>query len=102
MRPESSWKSAPSTTNIDDIQGQYMGLLKFTPAAWAAVETLLGTFEPAMRDRLDMTSLLRHLLNRKVPIDTLATDGQWGEVDNLSDLALYEKMSSAGELRLEE
>ena len=30
------------TNRIEDIQGQYMGLLKFTPAAWSAVERLLG------------------------------------------------------------
>src|SRR5580698_2033629 len=50
------------TANIDDIQGQYMGLLKFTPPAWSAVEQLLSSLEPAIRDRLDMTGMIRRLL----------------------------------------
>jgi len=91
------------TTRIEDIEGQYMGLLKFTPPAWSAVETLLSTLEAPVRDRLDMTGLLRRLLaESKLQIDTLATDGQWGEIDNPEDVALYEKMVSEGELLLED
>jgi choline kinase len=90
------------TTRIDDIQGQYMGLLKFTPPAWSAVEELLQGLDGAIRDRLDMTGLLGRLLARGVEIGTLATEGQWGEIDSPGDAALYEKMVSAGELLLEE
>ena len=46
------------TRRIDDIQGQYMGLLKFnTPLAWSKVEALLDTLDQAVRDRLDLTGL---------------------------------------------
>jgi choline kinase len=91
------------TTRIEDIQGQYMGLLKFTPPAWSAVEELLGKLDGATRDRLDMTRLLRRLLARKeLPIDTCGTDGQWGEIDNPEDVALYESMVRKGEVVLEE
>jgi len=91
------------TTRIEDIEGQYMGLLKFTPPAWSAVETLLTTLGVPVRDRLDMTGLLGRLLaGKELPIDTFATDGQWGEIDNPEDVALYEKMVSEGELLLED
>jgi L-glutamine-phosphate cytidylyltransferase len=91
------------TNRIEDIQGQYMGLLKFTPRAWCAVEALLNTLDPPSRDRLDMTGLLRRLLTAKtVPVDTFGTDGQWGEIDNPEDVALYQDMVSKGELLLEE
>ncbi len=90
------------TSRIEDIEGQYMGLLKFTPAAWQAVETLLNSLEPATRDRLDMTGLLRRLLEQKVAINTVATDGQWGEIDNPSDVAVYDEMVRSGELVLED
>ena len=91
------------TKRIEEIGGQYMGLLKFTPHAWIRVEALLGTLDPATRNRLDMTGLLRRLLaGRKLAIDTLGTDGQWGEIDNPEDVELYEKMVSEGELRLED
>ena len=86
--------------SLEDIHGQYMGLLKFTPRAWKAVESQLAAMEPADRDRLDMTSLLRLLVTVGFSIYTLATRGQWGEVDNLSDIAVYEAMVAAGELEL--
>jgi choline kinase len=90
------------TTRIEDIEGQYMGLLKFTPPAWRAVEALLGTLDAAIRDRLDVTGLLRRMLTEKqIPIDTFGTDGQWGEVDNPEDVALYRNMVREGELLLE-
>jgi choline kinase len=91
------------TTRIEDIEGQYMGLLKFTPPAWNVVEVLLSTFDTAIRDRLDMTGLLRRLLSEKeLPISTFGTEGQWGEIDNPEDVALYQKMVREGELLLED
>jgi choline kinase len=90
------------TTRIEDIQGQYMGLLKFTPAAWRAIEALRATLEPLVRDKLDMTGMLRRLIDAgTLPISTYGTDGQWGETDNPGDVELYESMLAKGELELE-
>jgi L-glutamine-phosphate cytidylyltransferase len=90
------------TANIGDIQGQYMGLLKFTPPAWAVIERLLSSLEPAVRDRLDMTGLIRRLLaQHAVTISTYGTDGQWGEIDNADDVALYQAMLADHTLTLE-
>jgi choline kinase len=90
------------TANIDDIQGQYMGLLKFTPPAWSAVEQLLSSLEPAIRDRLDMTGMIRRLLaGGALPISTYGTDGQWGEIDNAGDVELYQRMLAEKALTLE-
>jgi len=86
---------------IEEIGGQYMGLLKFTPAAWRAVELLRAELEPAARDRLDMTGLLHRLLGQGFPIAALGTDGHWGEIDNPGDLSLYERMVTDGELVLD-
>jgi L-glutamine-phosphate cytidylyltransferase len=91
------------TASIEDIEGQYMGLLKFTPAAWTAVESLLATLDQPARDRLDMTGLLRRLLaGRQMAINTVPADGQWGEIDSPSDVALYHGMIAQRELVLEE
>jgi len=91
------------TTRIEDIQGQYMGLFKFTPPAWSVVEVLLDSLNAPIRDKLDVTGLLRRLLGgRELRIGTFGTDGHWGEVDNPEDVALYESMVRAGELRLED
>jgi choline kinase len=90
------------TTRMEDIQGQYMGLLKFTPPAWSAVEALLAGLDPAASDRLDMTGLLRRLLAAgEISIGTFGTDGQWGEIDNPEDAALYQELIKEGELTLE-
>jgi L-glutamine-phosphate cytidylyltransferase len=90
-------------SRIEDIGGQYMGLLKFTPTAWSAVEALLDMLDAPTRNGLDMTGLLRRLLAAKaLAISTLGTDGQWGEIDNPKDVALYQNMVRMGELCLEE
>jgi len=91
------------TRKIEDIEGQYMGLLKFTPTAWTGVEALLATLDQPTRDHLDITGLLRRLLAAKIiSISTFGTDGQWGEIDNPADVDLYESMVRDHELMLED
>jgi len=91
------------TTRVEEIEGQYMGLLKFTPPAWTSVESLLSTLNEEIRNSLDMTGLLKRLLARnEFPIGTFGTGGNWGEIDNAEDVALYRKMVRDGELLLEE
>lgn len=89
------------TTQIDDIEGQYMGLLKFTPKAWSAVEAVLAAVDAKTRGAMDMTTLLRALLSSGFPIKTVGIAGQWGEIDSAADLDLYEQMVRAGDLCLE-
>jgi choline kinase len=76
---------------IEQIQGQYMGLLKFSPSGWRAVQDYLLQLDQSQVDKLDMTSLLRGLLTRKVPVHTVPIKGQWYEVDSFKDLQLYEQ-----------
>lgn len=91
------------TTRIEEIEGQYMGLLKFTPKAWHAIEKLLHTMDSVARDRLDVTSLLRQLLaSNEIAIDTYPNEGHWGEIDHAGDLALYQRMVENRELLLED
>ena len=89
------------TTRIEDIEGQYMGLLKFTPRAWRAVEAVLAGVDAKIRDAMDMTTLLRALLDSGFSIGTVGITGQWGEIDSSADLELYEKMIREGDLCLE-
>jgi choline kinase len=91
------------TGRIEDIQGQYMGLLKFTPSSWTAIESLLAGLESTVRDRLDMTGMLRRLLVAgTTQIYGFGTDGQWGEIDNPGDVELYQAMIASGDLNLED
>lgn len=75
---------------LADIQGQYMGLLKFTPAGWQAVQAHLTSLPLERRARLDMTSLLSGLIATGTTVRAVAVDGPWGEVDSESDLAVYQ------------
>ncbi|MBI3868538.1 MAG: phosphocholine cytidylyltransferase family protein [Verrucomicrobia bacterium] len=77
-------------SSLIEVQGQYMGLLKFTPKGWAAVTQYLDSLSDSERDRLDMTGMLSALLARKTEITTVPVDGRWCEVDSDSDLALYQ------------
>src|SRR3990167_11426016 len=45
--------------DFSQIQGQYMGLLKFTPEGWRQVKNFIQQFSEAMVDKMDMTSLLK-------------------------------------------
>ena len=76
--------------SIDEIQGQYMGLLKFTPKGWQMTTRYLDSLSDQQVDKLDMTSLLRELIENNIQIQTVPYKGSWGEVDSASDLALYE------------
>ncbi|MCA3264827.1 MAG: phosphocholine cytidylyltransferase family protein [Azospirillum sp.] len=81
--------------SLAEVEGQYMGLLKFAPEGWTAVAGLLAELAPARADKLDMTSMLRLLLARGVRIGAVAVPGPWGEVDSASDLALYRRWAEA-------
>ena len=82
--------------HVDQVRGQYMGLLKFTPKGWAAVESYLASLLPEAVDRLDMTGLLSRLLAIGVRIDTVAITDRWFEVDTEHDLEVYEAMLGQG------
>jgi choline kinase len=91
------------SATMDEIDGQPMGLLKFTPLAWQAADTLMAELDAPTRDHLNMTGLLRRLLALKsVAIGTVGTDGQWGKVDSPGDVELYERMLADGQLSLEQ
>lgn len=78
-------------TGTDEVQGQYMGLLRSTPADWEVVRRRCAALAEHELDALDMTGLLRLLLRDGVPIRAVACPEPWGEVDSATDLALYER-----------
>lgn len=78
--------------SLDQVHGQYMGLLRFSPSGWRKVEEFLATLAPERRNRLDMTSLLSALLERGVAIAAVAVRGKWCECDTESDLETYERL----------
>lgn len=76
---------------MDDIQGQFMGLVKFTPTSWAQVHHILSKLSPAEIDHIDMTTLLNLLVTQGMTINTHAYDGFWGEIDSANDHELIQR-----------
>ncbi|MDR2605621.1 MAG: phosphocholine cytidylyltransferase family protein [Desulfovibrio sp.] len=75
--------------NVDQVRGQYMGLLKLTSEGlriWFDRCRALGT----AADLTDMTGFLRLLLSEGAQIGAVPVDGAWCEVDSGGDLECYE------------
>lgn len=83
--------------SLDQIHGQYMGLLGFSAAGWRILEQTCAALGPAGVDRLDMTGLLRLLLARDTAIGAVPVRGRWCEADSASDLSNYERALAAGQ-----
>lgn len=76
--------------SLDDIQGQYMGLLKITPNGIAWISNYTRKLPSEKVDKLDMTSLLRGLLNNHKEIKVCPVNGGWCECDTAEDIKRYE------------
>jgi L-glutamine-phosphate cytidylyltransferase len=78
---------------INEVQGQYMGLLRFTPEGWAEVLRLRATLSIDEMNKLHMTSVLQKVIEAgRVNIAAVPYTGEWGEVDSAEDLAGYHSM----------
>lgn len=75
--------------SLDEVEGQYMGLMKITPHGWKELKAIIGTDLKT----LDMTMLLSRALKAGVWIGTVSIDGKWVEVDSETDIILYEKLA---------
>jgi len=77
--------------SLDQVQGQYMGLLRFTPSGWAEVDRVRAELTPECRDKLHMTGILQKVIEVGViEVEAIPYLGDWGEVDSAEDLASYE------------
>ena len=74
-----------------DIQGQFMGLLRFTPESWKWVEETIKHPLPKAVDKLDMTTLLQGMLRLGYAIQTIPTSALWLECDSERDIEVYEE-----------
>lgn len=83
-----------SASTLDEIEGQYMGLIRFTPNGWQQVVALLSTLSSQEQDRLDATSLLQALIKSDVVVSGVPIGDRWYEVDSESDLSIYESLQS--------
>lgn len=77
----------------DEIEGQYMGLLRITPKSWAEILRLREELSSADRDSIHLTAILQLVLEAgKISITAVPYLDKWGELDSLTDLLLYERL----------
>lgn len=76
---------------ISEVQGQYMGLLKFTPQAWQQVRQLRASLTPDQQDRMHMTGTLQLLLS-DFAVMAVPYSGLWGEIDSETDMQFFESV----------
>ena len=79
------------TDKISDIEGQYMGLLRFTPKGYSDILKVINQ-KPEIISKLDMTSMLQMLILSGVKIKALPVEGNWFEIDNEKDLQLFSEV----------
>jgi choline kinase len=70
--------------SLDQITGQFMGLLRWTPTGWARTAALLA-------------GCADDLIAAGVTVGGVPVDGRWCEIDSEGDLALQERYVGAGE-----
>lgn len=80
--------------SLAEIEGQYMGVLKFCPTGWAKIKAEVAKGLPKPLAKMDMTGLLDYLLRQGVKIKGVPYQGLWLEVDSQDDLAFYESWES--------
>ncbi|MEO5344379.1 MAG: phosphocholine cytidylyltransferase family protein [Gammaproteobacteria bacterium SHHR-1] len=92
LRPDHTLAEIGNRPNsLEEVQGQYMGLLRFTPEGWAEVKRIRAESSPEQRDRMHMTGTLQGVIEAgRLSIQALAYAGEWGEVDSADDLAGYQ------------
>lgn len=78
--------------SVEEVGGQYMGLLRFTPAGWREIVRIRASLARGECDTMHMTGTLQKVIEAgRVPVLALPYRGEWGEVDNANDLAAYQQ-----------
>lgn len=78
-------------TSVNEVQGQYMGLLRFTPEGWVEVMRIRSGLTVEQCDKMHMTGTLQKVIDAgRVEIAAVPYTGEWGEVDCANDLDAYQ------------
>ena len=86
-----------------DIEGQYMGLIKFSADAQKVVVEYYRRLEQVWESdahfrNMYMTEFIQYLIDEDIVVNVAWTKGGWLEVDTLHDLEVYNRLEKLGEL----
>jgi choline kinase len=80
--------------SYDDIEGQYIGLLKISESAWPKVRAFYAgldreaNYDGKNFDNMYMTSFVQAVIDRLMPVTAVPISGGWLEIDVPSDLKI--------------
>ena len=78
-------------TLVNEVQGQYMGLLRFTPEGWMEVQRIRSNLTLEQCDKIHMTGILQRVIEANyLTILAVPYLGEWGEIDSADDLNAYQ------------
>lgn len=76
--------------NLEQINGQFMGLLYFSEVGWSKLQKLRRSNSYEKNKKQDMTNLLQQaVMSGNCKIKAVPYFGKWGELDTPSDLSLF-------------
>lgn len=81
-------------SSLSEIEGQYMGIIRFTPESWNWVREVITNPLPKSIKKLDMTTLLNALIENGKKIYAIPNSDLWLECDTEKDIEVYEKKYS--------
>ena len=77
-------------SNVEQVQGQYMGLLRITPESWKQIVCVLSKLSKKERNEISMTGILQKVIKRtKLSVVGVSYEGEWGEIDSQTDLQIF-------------
>ncbi len=86
-------------SDINEIEGQYLGLLRFSPKGLGWIDKTTSAMDKEALDKLDMTSLVRALIKTDHPVYGIGINGGWCEIDAPEDLELANDMYKKGQFK---
>ena len=75
-------------------EGQFIGIIKMNKKGWNNFLNVYSSLEKNKQYKIDFTSFLNLLINKKNKIFGIKSLLSWGEIDNLNDLYTYKKKFS--------
>lgn len=74
--------------DTDEIQGQYMGLMRFSPKAFEWIDDFVKSLPKDEANKLDITALLKNLINNGRQVYGVPVKDAWCEIDSEGDLEI--------------
>lgn len=75
--------------SVAEIEGQYMGLLRFTPLGWEEVRRVRSLLSEGEYGNVHMTAILQKVIDLKnLQVDAINYQGRWAEFDSARDFTV--------------